>query len=213
MIIAEVMRMHNNRFVLLLLGILVALGVVVAGVHARNVTAEINRLWGTDITGGELLSAVAPEILAYFPPGVWDAPVFWQGSDFKFTWIGNQGTNQDRKEKPLEGVFDIYLDWTSKLYVSGKDVQFGSSTTVLWPPFLRLPIMAVYSQLLEDGRLIDACANTAYNVWRVTANKTHHVQGGAYYQAMGYHYSEAPAGYYPPAALLISHSVIRWIDE
>jgi hypothetical protein len=213
MLFPEVIEMHRNRGLLLLFGILVALSVFVAALDAKNVAAEISRLWGTDITGGELLSAVAPELLAYFPPGVWDAPVFWQGSDFNFTWIGNQGVSEDRNEEKPEGMFDIYLDWTSKLYVFGKDVQFGSSTTVIWPPFLRLPIMIVWSQLLEDGFSIDACGTTSYDVWRTTVNKTRHVQGGAYYQAMGYHYSEAPAGYYPPAVLLISYSVSRWIDE
>jgi len=56
-------------------------------------------------------------------------------------------------------------------------------------------------------------SKTAYNVWRVTVNKSHLVQGGAYYQTMGLHYCESPPGYSPPSALLVSYSVIRWIDE
>jgi hypothetical protein len=97
MLFPEVIEVHRNRGLLLLFGILVALSVFVAALDAKNVAAEISRLWGTDITGGELLSAVAPELLAYFPSGVWDAPVFWQGSDFKFTWIGNQGVSEDER--------------------------------------------------------------------------------------------------------------------
>jgi len=178
-----------------------------------SVGERIEALWGSSMTAGELLSAVAPDLLAVLPSGIWDARVVWEGEDFRFAWIGDDQESDERKPPSAKGLWDIYLDWTSKLYVRGKDVQYGSSTTVISPPFLRLPLMAVTSQLLEDGRMIDICGETDYNVWRVTENDSHHVSGAAYYQAMGYHYSEAPPGYWPPSALLVSHSVMRWIDE
>jgi hypothetical protein len=202
------------RCCLLLVLISITSSIVVAGANSEgNVAVKLQRIWGTRMTVGEYLSLVSPGELAGLSAVVRNTPVIWggeAGSIAGFYSAAEIGAGNGLVES---SILDIHFDYTSKLYVSGKKLTYGSSTTILWPPFTRVPSMSLAIYLLEDGAIIGATSKTTFNVWRITKQDTCVVDGGAYYQTLGHHYIEAPEGYWPPVVFVVSYSVLRWVDE
>ena len=179
--------------------------------EASSETA-IERLWGKDITVREFLLAVRPQLLSEIPVDAWNIKVQWGVSGTTAEWIGATEV-EEKAEDSVRSVGDIYVSHDNVFDVWGKTVDFGASSTVIWPPFMRMDMMSVFASLLEDGAIIDTVGDTDYDVWRVSVLDSHRVDGGARYKNMSYHYVDYPTGYSPPSAFVVLYSWEVWIDE
>lgn len=102
-----------------------------------------------------------------------------------------------------ENIFDVW----------GRTIDFGASSTVIWPPFTRMDMMSVFGFLMEGGNIIATTGETDYDVWRLLSSTSTRVDGGARYRNMSYHYVDYPVGYYPPSVVVVRYSWEVWIDE
>jgi hypothetical protein len=184
----------------------VALLVCTAGAETRQ--SRIEALWGTRITIRELLRETCPEMLSKIRPQDYNVLVTWGKEEMVFRPIAEGSSKPDVEQVALF----IYVNCTVSISANGRSVTYGASNTVIFPPFLRMPYMAVTASLREDGGIIDATSRYGYDVWRVTTNDTDYVAGDADYDAISYHYAIAPSGYEPPTQFTVRYSRTIHVD-
>lgn len=201
--------MRGTKSMMLVAGVLIGVAFMSVLAMAENMGQALDRLKGSDISVREFLLQVSPEVLYQIPQEAWDTKVVW--GDSLAPTPTRRGTPLD--EAGAEASTYIVLSPTWCFYTQGKQVTYGGSTTIIWPPFFRMDALSVYCFLLEDGVNIDIHFDYDTNVWRVTSQESYIVSGGAYYQNMIYHMGDAPAGYNPPIQFVVSYSNTYWINE
>ncbi len=192
----------------LLVGLLLVALVSSAAVAGpvKNFGKIIDRLWGSNITAGELLQLTWPDLLTTLPQSVWNTKVTWGKSELVFQRKKVVPVEDHDTSKQVESLF-IYIDCSNRISASGRNVYYGASNTVWYPPFLEMPYMSVSAALDKIGGFyVGFTADDGYDVWRVTTNDTTNVEGKAYYRTVSYHYAVAPEGYYPPAQFTVRES-------
>jgi hypothetical protein len=193
-----------------------------AGALAAGDLATLRSLWGTEITAEEFLRVMSPSFLSALPARSREAAkttqVQWGGTSAVLHSTRSAVPTLDSatpgsQEPSLAGLFDIYVNCTNRFSFSGTTASFGASNTVLDPPFMLMPFMCVYSQLMFGGALHDLRTSAKTNVWRVTASGSHPGCGAGYYYNLGYHWVEFPAGYSPPTGFVITESLLWEVVE
>lgn len=169
----------------------------------------IAELWGSDMTVREFLERIDPLMLHRIPHEFWNVKVQWGADTLQFRW---KGTTEVPGSVAPE--FIIYVHCTNAIDDLGnRYVYYGASSTVWYPPFLRMPYMQVTAWLWEVGMWpVDSEDDNCYNCWRVTVNDEEHVSGGHYYQTVSLHCAEAPPGYEPRYQCTTRYSPNIWID-
>jgi len=146
----------------------------------------INELWGTDITIGEYYEKVFPLHLEGLEKDLqnhlYTLKVTWPEPDLetKVASADTKDTNLAAKFEELgeqSGIkYFIVTFGDSTISAVGRSVRFKSESWVVFPPYLRIPYMEVTSYLLRwdggQGHVVDLCANAAYSVYNIKAQKT-----------------------------------------
>lgn len=177
---------------------------------AQPIPSCIEDLWGFNITLREFLERVDPSALYRVPRDALDTRITWGEDTLTFHWIG---TDDSDKLGDVEAALNIVVSCTNAIDDLGdRNVYFGASSTVIIPPFLRMPYMSVDAYLLQNGWPIAHDWDDGENVWRVTCNDTEDVYGQCYYQTMSIHITEAPPGYEPPYQSTVRYSPRIWVD-
>ena len=184
---------------------------------AQRLPPVIADLWGSDITVREFLERVDPTMLYRIPHEFWDVKVQWGAETLQFHWNGapEEALTKDIDAGGVEPEsIVIYVRCTNAIRdLGGRDVYYGASSTVWYPPFLRMPYMQVTAWLWETGMWpVDSEYDDCYNCWRVTVNDVEHVAGQHYYQTVSLHCAEAPPGYEPQYQCTTRYSSNIWID-
>lgn len=207
----------------LLVGLfLVALvGSTALAAPVKNIGKIVDNLWGSDITAGELLQLTCPDALARLPQGVWNAKVVWGPKDGggvttkvqyvpKKTAAIENTTSSGKVETPGSARITVWIDHSSKISASGRNVPYGASSTVILPPFLRMQYMWVEGVLRGSDGTWASTWDDGYDVWRVTTNDTEHVGGQADYWTIGYHVVE-DSNMVPPYLFVVTRSRTMWV--
>ncbi len=206
--------MRGQRGLVIGLGVAVLLTAVCAAATSASDDAVIERFWGRDISVRELLLAITPELLGEFPQAALNTTVQWGAATTRAEWVGEPGAkSNDANDEGTRDISDIVVSHDNIFDVWGKTVDYGASSTVIWPPFTRMDMMSVFGFLLEDGDIIETTGETDYDVWSITTLDSCRVDGGAVYRNMSYHYVDYPTGYWPPTAFVVLYSWEAWIDE
>ena len=212
-----------KRTTWLIAGLLIVVLVSVTTVAGpvRNAGKLLDRLWGSNITAGELLQLTCPDALARLPQGAWNTKVIWGPKDGGGVTIGVQYTAKKtatiQNTTPSSGKgktsatipITVWIDYTSKISASGRNVYCGASNTVIFPPFLRMQYMSVEAILRGSDGTYESTWDDEYDVWRVTTNNTADVGGNADYWTVGYHVVEA-SNANPPYIFVVTRSRTIW---
>ena len=141
-----------------LVGILSAVAQTEHRPGSRPVSVE---LWGSSITVQEFLSLADPATLHRIPRDAWQTKVTWGTDTLVFCWVGGippptgpRDTGEGHEDVRPAAPF-LYVHCTNSIsHMGQRDVYFGASSTVMFPPFLLMPYMDVTARLwwlLADG--------------------------------------------------------------
>lgn len=205
----------NARFKVTAVVAVVALliSMLAASAVGTNAGARIETLWGSAITVRQFFLAVSPELLGWIPREAWDTLIQWDVDSTHAGWIGTDDTDSAERGARARDITDIWVSHENIFDVWGRTIDFGASSTVIWPPFTRMDMMSVFGFLMEGGNIIATTGETDYDVWRLLSSTSTRVDGGARYRNMSYHYVDYPVGYYPPSVVVVRYSWEVWIDE
>lgn len=188
----------------------------------KNAGRILDRIWGSDITAGELLQLTCPDALARLPQGAWNTKVIWGPKDGggvttevqytakKTAVIENTTPSSGEGETSASVLITVSIDHTSRISASGRNVYYGASSTVILPPFLRMQYMSVEAILRGSDGTFESTWDDGYNVWRVTTNDTVDVGGNADYWTVGYHVVE-DSNANPPYIFVVTRSRTIWV--
>ena len=202
-----------KKIVWLMVGLLLValVGSTALAAPVKNFGKIVHSLWGSDITAGELLQLTWPDLLNTMPQSLWNTKVTWGESEMVFQRKEAVTLKNSHESEPGKSLF-IYVNCTNAISASGRNVYFGASNTVTYPPFLHMPYMSVSAELNKIGGFqVGFTADDGYDVWRVTTNDTTDVEGQASYQTVSYHYAVAPVGYDPPTQFTVRESRTIWV--
>jgi len=189
-----------------LVGILSAVAQTEHRPGSRPVSLE---LWGSSITVQGFLSLANPATLHRIPRDAWQTKVTWGADTLVFRWVGGtppptgpRDTGEGHEDVRPAAPF-LYVHCTNSIsHMGQRDVYFGASSTVMFPPFFLMPYMDVTARLwwLVGGwpyLPVGITYSNGWNVWRVTTNDIQRVSSGGEYQVESWHFAEAPWGYEP----------------
>jgi len=177
----------------------------------------IRQLWGQNITRGEYMEKVMPEVLVDTPE-----EIVKQLYATKMDWpdpseVGAPSTGVTKAFKPSSESTDVEQPKTiiivagdSKMDAEWPDMDFSSWSRVCLPhPWYRLPYMSVYSYLWykdenNNLRLKSSEFDDGSNVYKVEASDSYSASTSGNYCVTGAHYALLPPGYIPPESVLSS---------
>lgn len=212
------------RKVLLVLAAVLLVGVAPVPNSASGARHRVNDplapIWGTRITVGEFLQYLkgigVPVVIRPEMVPALDWPVRWDAATTEARPVSEPESvlESDPENSEVTPEFVIVVSHTRAISDQGnRRVYFGASSTVVLPPFYRLPYMSVDAVLFEDGWPIGYTGNDNNNVWRVTTNDTETVAGGGRaYWATTYHYVVYPPDYWPPYDFVIGSTRVIVVD-
>lgn len=139
-----------------------------------NITdAELEALWGADITAREFLERYGPEMLEWmrrrnpdFYALLDDTPVGWGVEETVSRWEGpGEPPPADGSGEPAPAVV-IVIAHTVRISERHGVVDFGASSTVIVPPppFGKMSYMHVWASLREGGWPIASTWDDGHNV-------------------------------------------------
>jgi len=148
-VLPEVMMMAIWKRALVVVATVLVLSQVSLAQTKPGVRAVSLELRGSTITVQEFLSLADPAMLHRIPRDAWQTEV---------TWAWDTATQVSRwagKTPPKDGAGDvqptflpIWVVCTNSISDMGqRDVYYGASSTVVSPPFLRMPYMDVTARL------------------------------------------------------------------
>jgi len=176
----------------------------------------INQLVGQDITIGEFMEKVFPEVLEDMPEEIaknlYATEMIWPNPSEPLRGEDHSQAVVTKAFKPaseyteVQPKFIIVVRHYSKMDSEWPDIDFKSWSRVWLPhPWYRLPYMAVWSGLYyEDGSLKDFDFDDGYNVYKVEASGSYSTSTAGKYRVIGQHYGTYPPGYEPPGYYVIT---------
>jgi hypothetical protein len=167
----------------------------------------INQMVGENITMGELMEKVFPEVMEDMPEEI--AEGFYAT---KMVWP--DPFEPPRREDHLQAVmtkafksasevqpkYEILVHHYSNMDAEWPDIDFSSTSRVWLPhPWFSLPSMAVQSYLwYQDGSLKDFEYASGTDVYEVEASGSYSTSTAGNYRVTGYHRGTYPPGADPP---------------
>jgi len=177
----------------------------------------INQLNDQDISVGDFLKKVFPEILDDMPqettqqllqtkmPTSTQRDLEQSTMVEKFTDVGT-----------LDDLLPIVVHPESHLNVGlfSPVVDFGSSSRVWFPhPWYRIPYMSVATELKkDDGTTYAYDYDYGYNVYEVSAGFSYSIITAGYYQTKGGHIAEVGPLYFPPVQIYFTETDWTYIN-
>ncbi len=166
----------------------------------------IRQLWGQNITIGEYMEKVIPEVLEDMPEEtveyLYATRMTWQDPSEvdRHSTIMTRAFKSFFESTDVQPKFVVVVHHSSSIDITAcPDVDFSSYSRVWLPnPWYRLPYMAVWSYLWCDDTLVAAEFNDGYSVYEVEASGSHHASPPCDCYVHGYHYGTYPPGYTPP---------------
>ncbi len=157
----------------------------------------LNELDGTDISYGELITKVYPEIVKYIPV---DLLEYMYNEKVKKV-NPYSGPLADKSDNYIDPLADIpgLLAFTSTLTAGSGNLYYSSTTQVVFP-YVPFPNLLALSQLrAEDGTILAEVIESLDNTYAVMASNYFYspVQGRKYY-VTGTHFAKSPPNVTPP---------------
>lgn len=176
----------------------------------------INQLVGQDITIGEFIEKVFPEVLEDMPEEIaknlYATEMIWpdpseppRGEDHSQPVV-TKAFKPASEPTDIQPKIIIVTRHYSQMEAEWPDIDFKSWSRVWLPHFwYRLPYMAVWSGLYyETGSLKDFDFDDGYNVYEVEASGSYSASTAGEYRVTGQHYGTYPPGYEPPGYYVIA---------
>jgi len=173
----------------------------------------INLLVGQNITIGEFMEKVFPEVLEDMPEEIaknlYATEMIWPSSSEPLKGENQSQAVVTKAFKPaserteVQPKFIILVIHASYMDPEWPNIDFGSWSRVVLPhPWYRLPYMAVSSSLWYEGNeIVDIEFEDGENAYKVEASGSYSAKKAGNYSVIGVHWGEYPPGYYPPAYL------------
>ncbi len=176
----------------------------------------IKQLWGQDITIGEFMEKVTPEVLEDMPEEIaehfyktkmiWPDPLEPARAEDHPQAVVTEAFKPASESADVQPRIVILVRHYSTIGAEWPDIDFKSWSRVWLPhPWYRLPYMAVWSGLYyQDGSLKDFEFDDGYGVYMVEASGSYSTSTAGNYRVIGQHSGAYPPGYEPPGYYVVT---------
>ena len=168
----------------------------------------IKKLQGKNITLGEYIERVYPELLKKVPEfakkRLYSSKIVWPTGNI--TEKKTQSKMDLTQVQPQQLQLIILIHHSAVENPSWPNIKQSSWSYEIWPPIFKinLPFMAVESYLWYKATsdspsvLKSYTAKSCFNCYEVCAEKTYTASKGGYWSVTGHHWGDYPQGYTPP---------------